>query len=63
MLPALYGEPDSRYKMPEVNMGSSIVTAMPVMENAVSLVAGLLLWRAQHRRTASMCCKAAVSGD
>lgn len=32
--PALYGEPDSRYKMPEVNMGSSIVTAMPVMENA-----------------------------
>lgn len=33
---ALYGEPDTRYKMPEVNMGSSIVTAMPVMENAVS---------------------------
>jgi hypothetical protein len=26
--------------MPEVNMGSSIVTAMPVLDNAVSLPAG-----------------------
>jgi hypothetical protein len=33
---ALYGEPETRYKMPEVNMGSSIVTAMPVMDNPVS---------------------------
>lgn len=32
----LYGEPETRYRMPEVNMGSSIVTAMPVMDNAVS---------------------------
>lgn len=37
---ALYGELETHYKMPEVNMGSSIVTAMPVLDNAVSLPAG-----------------------
>eukprot|EP00879_Flechtneria_rotunda_P005736 GHRR01006037.1.p1 GENE.GHRR01006037.1~~GHRR01006037.1.p1 ORF type:complete len:369 (+),score=107.62 GHRR01006037.1:2510-3616(+) len=31
--PALYGDPHAHYKMPAVNMGSSIVTAMPTMVN------------------------------
>eukprot|EP00882_Tetradesmus_deserticola_P026087 GHRQ01028710.1.p1 GENE.GHRQ01028710.1~~GHRQ01028710.1.p1 ORF type:complete len:369 (+),score=160.21 GHRQ01028710.1:230-1336(+) len=31
--PALYGDPSVAHKMPPVNMGSSIVTAMPVMVN------------------------------
>lgn len=35
--PALFADPATAHKMPQVNMGSSIVTAMPVMVNQVSM--------------------------
>eukprot|EP00882_Tetradesmus_deserticola_P010339 GHRQ01010922.1.p3 GENE.GHRQ01010922.1~~GHRQ01010922.1.p3 ORF type:complete len:194 (+),score=49.42 GHRQ01010922.1:230-811(+) len=44
--PALYGEPSVAHKMPAVNMGSSIVTAMPVMVNQVCWLE--LFHAAQH---------------
>jgi hypothetical protein len=38
--PALFLDPAAAHKMPAVNMGSSIVTAMPVMVNQVRPVYG-----------------------
>jgi hypothetical protein len=41
--PALFLDPSVAHKMPAVNMGSSIVTAMPVMVNQVRSRLGRLV--------------------